>query len=95
MKHPPSSSSKMSHALVTTTYAMPAEYELLRCHYDEEAAENGWTPCGEKEIYDWFRDLGGRSRSYCKGELAAKLQYAGARADYGWDFAFSVDWGLH
>ena len=34
------------------------------------------------------------TRKYCKGDLHAHLQYAGERAGYGWDFAFSVTWGL-
>ena len=39
-------------------------------------------------------DLGGMSRTYCKGELRAHLHYAGERANYGWDFDFNMSWGL-
>jgi hypothetical protein len=90
----PESSSKMGHALVLATYAYRGGYDRLRDHYDREAARGGWSVCGEKPLYDWFRDLGGRSRSYCKGDLQATLQFAGAGAHYGWDYAFSVSWGL-
>jgi hypothetical protein len=43
---------------------------------------------------DWGQDLGGRTARYCKGKYRADLQYAGERANYGWDYAFSLSWGL-
>jgi len=84
--------SKMSLAYIGANYTTRLRYEELRAQYDSETARYGWSPCGEQPLRDWFSDLGGRTRKYCKGELHAHLQYAGERANYGWDFAFSVTW---
>jgi len=89
-----SESSKMSQAFMGADYTTPLRYEGLRAHYDSETARYGWSTCGEEPVRDWFSDLGGMTRKYCKGDLHAHLQYAGERAGYGWDFAFSVTWGL-
>jgi len=90
--HRAPSFSKMTNALVEASYVYELGYEPLRAHYDQEARRLGWSDCGEKPTYDWFRDLGGRSRSYCKGMLRATLQYAGVNARYGWDYDFAVSW---
>jgi hypothetical protein len=99
--HPPSDAcptaekvafSKMNLAYAGMTYATTLRYDELRDHYDHELTSRGWSACGEKPMRDWFRDLGGMSKTYCKGELTGNLQYAGERAGYGWDFAFSVGW---
>jgi hypothetical protein len=86
--------SKMNLAYAGMTYATTLRYDGLRDHYDQELARLGWSACGEKAIRDWFRDFGGMSRTYCKGELKSVLEYAGERAGYSWDFAFSVSWEL-
>ncbi len=89
-----SRTNKTSQALVDGNYTTSARYPELRSYYDNELARHGWTPCGERPLKDWFTDLGGVSRTYCKGELRAHLQYAGERANYGWDFDFNMSWGL-
>jgi hypothetical protein len=82
----------MDAAYVGVTYSSNLTYEAIRSHYDTETARRGWAPCGEKRSLDWFRDLGGVTRVYCKNELKAKLEYAGDRANYGWDYGFGVTW---
>ncbi len=76
-KSSPRCHGKTSQALVDGNYATSARYLELRSYYDNELAGHGWTPCGERPLKDWFTDLGGMSRTYCKGELRAHLQYAG------------------
>ncbi len=87
-------SHKTSQALASDTYRTNLKYSQIRDFYDQELTKNGWTLYEEKDMKDWGRDLGGKSARYCKGTYRAALQYAGERADYGWDYAFSVSWGL-
>ena len=86
---------KTQHALVGTSYRISASYAEIRAYYEEELGRNGWLLCGERPLRDWGRDLGGVSVSYHKGEDIATLQYAGAKANYGWDYALDLSWGLH
>ena len=88
------SSHKTRHALTSDTYQTSSKYAELRDFYDEELAKHGWSFYEEEQLKDWGRDLGGKSARYCKGAYRAALQYAGEGAGYGWDFAFSVSWGL-
>lgn len=69
-------------------------YEDIKNHYDQELTRNGWQFIKEKKVYDWGRDLGGRSIEYKKREFTATIQYAGEEANYGSTYAFSLDWGL-
>ena len=87
-------SHKTQQALVSDTYQTSLTYEDIRQFYDAEVAKNGWAFFMEEQVKDWGRDLGGKEARYCKGEYRATLQYAGKQADYGWDYAFSVSWGL-
>lgn len=83
-----------SAALVSESYKTDLSYSEIRTYYDHELARNGWAFKREEKIKDWGRDLGGKSAVYCKGTYRASLQYAGTDAHYGWDFAFSLSWGL-
>jgi hypothetical protein len=46
-------------------------------------------------LTDWGKDLGGREVTYCKGPLAASVQYGGEKSHYGWTYALDLTWGLH
>lgn len=85
---------KTSQALVTSKYSTSLPYAAIREHYDAELSRRGWIFYEEDETRDWGMDFGGKTARYCKGEFRASLEYAGERADYGWDYAFSVSWGL-
>ena len=85
---------KTSQALVTSKYGTHLPYAEIRAHYDAELAKHGWVFYEEDEMRDWGMDFGGKTARYCKGEYRANLEYAGQQADYGWDYAFSVSWGL-
>ena len=88
------SSHKTKQALVTSNCKTNLSYPEIRAHYDAELAKHGWIFYEEEEMRDWGRDFGGKAARYCKGEYRADLQYAGEQASYGWDYAFSVSWGL-
>lgn len=87
-------SHKSSQSLVTSNYQTNLAYSDIRAYYDVELAKHGWTFYEEEQMKDWGRDLGGKSAHYCKAEYRAHLQYAGPQADYGWDFALGLSWGL-
>jgi hypothetical protein len=83
-----------SHRLVSGKYLTGAPYPQIRAFYEDALTSHGWTLYEEREVNRWWRDLGGKSTQYCKGEYRAHLQYAGEQANYGWDFAFELSWGL-
>ena len=90
-----SASHKTSQALVDTSYLTDINPDKIFKYYDEQLKQHGWQPQGTKGVKDWGRDLGGKSADYCKGDYGAELQYAGEKANYGWTYAFSIDWGLN
>ena len=85
---------KTRQALVTSNYKTNLTYKEIRAHYDAELARRGWVFYEEDAMRDWGVDFGGKTARYCKGSYRANLEYAGEQADYGWDYAFSVSWGL-
>jgi hypothetical protein len=87
-------SHKARQALVGDTYQTRLKYPEIRDFYDRELAKQGWSFYEEEQMKHWWRDLGGKSARYCKGPYRADLQYAGEGAGYGWDYAFTVSWGL-
>ena len=90
-----SSSSKPRHALIGREYTTDLDFSGIRAHYDRELTQRGWVFTEEWPIRDWWRDLGGRSVLYRKGDYFASLQYAGKDADYGWTYALTLSWGIH
>ena len=81
-------------SLVGSSYSTELSYREIRAYYDAELARRGWRFQKEEGLRDWGRDFGGRSAHYFKGNYAASLQYAGENADYGWDYALELSWGL-
>ena len=87
-------SNKPGIALVTDTYRTNLPYAEVRKHYDAELSKRGWAFYMEEPLTEWGKDLGGKETHYCKGRYRAGLQWAGERANDGFDYAFSVSWGL-
>jgi hypothetical protein len=80
--------------LVSDNYRTSLSYPEVRKFYDAELANRGWSFYQEEKMTDWWKDLGGKTARYCKGPYRADLQWAGERADYGWDYTFSLSYGL-
>ncbi|HEX5734531.1 MAG TPA: hypothetical protein VF131_16980 [Blastocatellia bacterium] len=85
-------SSKERLAGVIKTYKTEAGFNELKQYYTETLPRLGWHFDGEKEIKDWWRDLGGRELIFQAGEYYVHIQYAGDKADYAWNYAVSVGW---
>jgi hypothetical protein len=81
-------------ALVGATYKTTLPYLEIRNYYDAELRSHNWVFTEDKPLTDWGKDLGGRTVRYCKGPLSCSLQYAGAKAQYGWTYALDLTWGL-
>ena len=89
------SSQKITQALVSAKYTTSTNPADIFKHYDEQLKQQGWQFQGTTAVTDWDRDLGGKAADYCKGDYGAELQYAGEKANYGWTYGFSIDWGLN
>jgi hypothetical protein len=82
-------------ALVGADYATSAEYSEIVQYYDHELSVRGWNRASERHSLVWGKDLGGREAHYCKGPLAASLEYAGSDRSQAWTYAIDLSWGLH
>ena len=85
---------KSRNASVSGAFSTNLTFPEVRNYYDQELARNGWKFDKEERVQDWWRDFGGGSVQYCKGNYRAFLQYAGENADYGWNFSLSLSWRL-
>lgn len=73
----------------------PLSYPEIRSFYDQEFARNAWRFIRQEPVRDWGRDFGGVTATYCKGSYRASVQYAGAKAEYGWDYSIDLSWGQY
>jgi hypothetical protein len=77
-------------AIVSARFKTNKSYDEIRTFYFDEALKNGWTFSKEATKTDWGSDLGGKTIDFYKDEYELSIQYAGEKADYGWDFAVSL-----
>jgi len=84
---------KRTSALVGASYTAPISYAELRQHYDAALAAAGWQFVGEQPVRIWGQDYGGKIASYCKADMEAALDYAGAEPGTDWNFSLDLVWG--
>jgi hypothetical protein len=82
-------------ALVGAFYTTKDGYPEILQYYDQEFSTLGWRRISEHHITVWGKDLGGREALYCKGQLAASLEYDGHNNNQAWTYAIDLSWGLH
>lgn len=87
-----SSSSGGGKALVSKGFRSDAGYEDVKRFYVEYLERDGWKIVREKQLKDWGSDFGGYEISFRKGDLDLAIEYAGPRANYGWQYAIGVSW---
>lgn len=87
-------SHKTNRALVDTSYLTDAAPDDIFNYYDAQLRQRGWRLKSTEGVTDWGKDLGGKIVTYCNGDHAAELQYAGPQAKYGWTFTLSMSWGF-
>ena len=78
---------------ISATYATNHSCKEITDFYDAQLKKHGWQFYREEEVTDWGKDYGGKIVRYKKGDFVATVQYAGEEADYGWTYAFGMDWG--
>ncbi|MGA3068453.1 MAG: hypothetical protein ABSF29_16550 [Tepidisphaeraceae bacterium] len=78
--------------LVDRLYQSSLNYSQLRAYYDAALATQGWRFDKDEHLKNWGSDLGGMDAHYRKGNDAVSLQFAGAKAQYGWTYALSFTW---
>jgi hypothetical protein len=82
-------------ASVGATYSSKTQFSDIREIYDHELQSHGWHLVQSRSLTQWGKDLGGRELVYCKGELAASIEYAGRQPQRGWTYALRMSWGRH
>jgi hypothetical protein len=87
-----SGASKDRVAGVGRGYKSSASYDALKQYYMDKLNALGWQYQGDHIVFDWGRDLGGRELSFQQGEFELNIQYAGEKADYGWNYAINITW---
>jgi hypothetical protein len=85
---------RSGHGIFGASYSSSAMLPEIRAFYDSMLLPRGWHFAGEEPLRVWGEDLGGYSIKYHKGDFTASLQYAGQRAHFGWDYTFTLSWGL-
>ncbi|HLK28527.1 MAG TPA: hypothetical protein VKT28_08100 [Puia sp.] len=75
---------------IEITYSTPCTDEEIQDYYDGELKRNGWVLVGQRKIYDWGRDLGGKVVTYNKLDLVVGIQYSGDRKGYGWAYSIYI-----
>ncbi len=89
-----SSSHKANQAIVVAKYDSTLAYNEILEHYKEKLSKLGWKYDSEQKVTDWGEDLGGQLARFTKNNYTLRLQYAGDQANYGWNYALSLSWGL-
>ncbi len=84
--------SKERIAQAGALYRSNASYQELRDYYVKKLVSLGWRLEEERVVKDWWRDLGGRELRFRDGEYYVSVQYAGEKAEYGWNYSISVGW---
>ncbi|RYE04992.1 MAG: hypothetical protein EOP33_07870 [Rickettsiaceae bacterium] len=78
---------------VSIDYSTDLQDDEVQVFYSNELKRNGWKLIDQHKVYDWGRDLGGKSFTYRKSNLKLSIQYAGDRAGAGW--AYGIYLGLN
>ena len=87
-----SSSSKDRIARLGKVFKANASYDELERFYIDNLSGLGWHLESERQVKDWWSDLGGRELRFRDGEYYVSIEYAGEKADYGWNYGVSVGW---
>jgi len=80
---------KLGQCYIGATYASSAGLPEIRAYYDSLLLRRGWRVDSSRPV-----GVGGYIIDYKKDPLTASLQYVGDGTS-GWDYAFSLSWGLH
>ena len=71
-------------------YSTNRPYSDIKDHFDPEFTQRGWRRTGESHYLVWWRDDGGRTLHYRKGQLVATVSFGGEM--YRGVYAVQVKW---
>lgn len=87
-----STASGFGKAFVSKSFRCKASYEDVKRFYVERLSQDRWQLAGERQLKDWNRDLGGRELKFRRGDYVVTIEYAGEKADHGWDYGIGIGW---
>src|ERR1700674_35670 len=87
-----SETSGFGKMLISKNFQSKATYEKVRRFYVDRLTKDDWRLSSDKQIKDWGSDFGGHELYFRKADLHIAIEYAGERANYGWDYAISAGW---
>jgi hypothetical protein len=87
-----STASGFGKASIGRSFRCKARYDDVKRFYLERLGQDGWQLVKERQLKDWEHDLGGRELKFRKGEYEVTIEFAGERADYGWDYGINIGW---
>ena len=76
--------------LFGATYRTSLPYSIIQEFYRHELESKGWYLIEDRPVLEWGKDYGGRQQTYCKGELAAALEYAD-ESRHGWTYGVLLE----
>lgn len=79
-------------ALVSKKFRSDARYDEVRRFYVESLGRDGWEIYGEKQLKGFGSNFGGYEIRFLKSDLSIVIEYAGDKADYGWQYGIAVSW---
>jgi hypothetical protein len=86
------STSSGRKAYVSKKYKSDAGYDDISGFYHEILLRNGWYLVDEGRLTDWGIDNGGIRIKYRQGDYTLSIEYAGKKADYGWNYGIGIGW---
>lgn len=87
-----SASSGFGRAFMSKSFRSEASYDEIKRFYSERLARVGWQLARERPLKDWNKDLGGQLIEFRNGEFGLSIEYAGQKADYGWNYGIGITW---
>lgn len=87
-----SRSSTGTKAHMSKGFRCAAKFDEVREFYVKTLSDAGWQLVEDRRMYDWWRDFGGHYLAFRKSEYKLSIQYAGEKADYGWNYGIGVYW---
>lgn len=87
-----STASGLGKAFVSKSFRCKTSYDEVKRFYLDRLSQDGWQFASERQLKDWERDLGGRELEFRRGNYVVTIQYAGEKADYGWEYGIGIGW---
>jgi hypothetical protein len=79
-------------AFISKQFKSNASYADVRQFYVDRLTKTGWELARERNLKDWTEDLGGRQLTFSKREHEITIEFAGERAEKGWEYGIGIGW---